>query len=148
MPGVLLQGVLVLVCVVFAVADHVVEHSVQGEEAYWAALSLTSNMESRPPGCANCTRSERMYCMSTAVLHDHCCCDSSYYEAFPYIPHTCYYGPEVCEVLAGDCAHYARLRTCCCDSLLRAQWGAAGCLGVSWLALALCLLGAYLLRVV
>ncbi|XP_050598238.1 uncharacterized protein LOC126926157 isoform X3 [Bombus affinis] len=43
-------------------------------------------------------------------------------EVFPFVKHTCRMGPEECEVQAGDCAEYARLRECCCHSYLASVW--------------------------
>lgn len=39
-------------------------------------------------------------------------------EVFPFVEHSCRFGPEGCQVQAGNCAEYTRLRDCCCHSYL------------------------------
>ncbi|XP_031833792.1 uncharacterized protein LOC116427505 isoform X2 [Nomia melanderi] len=87
------------------------------------ALQSTGNRSQGPiPGCKPCTRPEITYCEDESVINDHCCCDGSVNEVFPFVKHTCRVGPEECKVHAGDCAEYARLRECCCHSYLASYW--------------------------
>ncbi|XP_076290016.1 uncharacterized protein LOC143213758 isoform X3 [Lasioglossum baleicum] len=87
------------------------------------ALQSTGNSSQGPiPGCKPCTSSEMNYCADESVINDHCCCDGSFNEVFPFVKHTCRVGPEECKVHAGDCAEYARLRECCCHSYLASYW--------------------------
>ncbi|KOB69864.1 Uncharacterized protein OBRU01_16242 [Operophtera brumata] len=74
------------------------------------------------PGCGKCSRWEMEYCESN-VLADHCCCERRYIpEPFPWMPHTCYIGPERCTPLAQNCAQYTRIRDCCCNRKLAVKW--------------------------
>lgn len=36
-------------------------------------------------------------------------------EVLPYVPHTCYFGNQLCAPVMTSCEQYSRLRTCCCD---------------------------------
>jgi len=49
-------------------------------------------------------------------------------EFLPYIPHTCYFGSQLCTTVALDCNKYTRLRTCCCDTFLRQKCTLTVCL--------------------
>ncbi|CAH2003934.1 unnamed protein product [Acanthoscelides obtectus] len=35
-------------------------------------------------------------------------------ELFPFIPHTCYFGDQLCSPIAGTCDNYYKLSICCC----------------------------------
>jgi hypothetical protein len=98
-----------------------VEHKVAEDEALAVAITLQPELNDRPPFCGVCTAEEIQYCSGTAVLEDHCCCDTGYFERFPYVPHTCYLRPG-CRPNAGNCAEYARLRVCCCDNITATKW--------------------------
>ncbi|XP_004924079.1 uncharacterized protein LOC101739255 [Bombyx mori] len=103
--------------------EYFVEHDVSTGDARKAARAL--NVEDIPvtrPGCGTCTKKELEYC-ETRVLADHCCCERRFLpEPFPWLPHTCYVGPNRCRPLAHDCARYARLRDCCCYRKLAERW--------------------------
>ncbi|CAK9807780.1 hypothetical protein ANTPLA_LOCUS5506 [Anthophora plagiata] len=101
--------------------EYFLEHEVLYEEAIEEAKKL--QLYPGPiPGCKPCTSSEMTYCKDGNVIDDHCCCDGSSNEVFPFVKHTCRVGPEECKVQAGDCAEYARLRECCCHSYLGSVW--------------------------
>ncbi|XP_076234806.1 uncharacterized protein LOC143179451 isoform X2 [Calliopsis andreniformis] len=89
----------------------------------WKFIRISAIFLTGPiPGCKPCTNSEMTYCSDGSVINDHCCCDRSYNKVFPFVEHTCRVGPEECEVQAGDCAEYTRLRDCCCHSYLASLW--------------------------
>ncbi|XP_015431929.1 PREDICTED: uncharacterized protein LOC107188189 isoform X2 [Dufourea novaeangliae] len=101
------------------------EYFLQHEVLYEDAIAEAKKLEIYPgpiPGCKPCTNAEMTYCENESVINDHCCCDGSFNEVFPFIKHTCREGPEECKVQAGDCAEYARLRECCCHSYLASVW--------------------------
>ncbi|XP_017793637.1 PREDICTED: uncharacterized protein LOC108575373 isoform X2 [Habropoda laboriosa] len=107
--------------------EYFLEHEVLYEEAINEAKKLQlypAGMDKKGPipGCKPCTSSEMTYCKDGSVIDDHCCCDGSSNEVFPFVKHTCRVGPEECKVQAGDCAEYARLRECCCHSYLGSIW--------------------------
>ncbi|XP_048269970.1 uncharacterized protein LOC126926157 isoform X1 [Bombus affinis] len=107
--------------------EYFLEHEVLYEEAITEAKKLQlypagTDKKGPIPGCKPCTRSEMTYCKDGSVINDHCCCDVNSNEVFPFVKHTCRMGPEECEVQAGDCAEYARLRECCCHSYLASVW--------------------------
>lgn len=113
--------------VVAVVVDHhpdeeyYLEHEVTCEEA----IRQAKDMRIYPgpvPGCKPCTRAEQSYCEDGRVLNDHCCCDGSFNEVFPFVKHSCRLGPQECRVSIGDCAEYARLRECCCHNYLASLW--------------------------
>ncbi|KAG6453224.1 hypothetical protein O3G_MSEX008038 [Manduca sexta] len=132
--------------------EYYVEHAVSTADARRAAQKL--NLESVPatvPGCGTCSRRDLEYC-ETRVLADHCCCERRFLpEVFPWLPHTCYIGPNRCTPLANDCALYTRLRDCCCYRKLAERWkgilsksNRLGWSGVSLLLLSMLLFVAYL----
>lgn len=101
--------------------EYLLEHRV----IYQDAINKAHNLTLYPgviPGCKACTSQEMMYCKDGSVIADHCCCDFSYNEAFPFVEHECRVGPEMCKVLAKDCAEYTRLRECCCHAHLASYW--------------------------
>ncbi|XP_020283893.1 uncharacterized protein LOC109854820 isoform X2 [Pseudomyrmex gracilis] len=101
--------------------QYVVEHEVLREDA----LAEAKKLEIYPgpiPGCKTCTSAEMTYCKDGSVINDHCCCEGSSNEVFPFVEHTCRLGPEECRVQAEDCAEYTRLRECCCHSYLASVW--------------------------
>ncbi|XP_033229192.1 uncharacterized protein LOC117180793 isoform X2 [Belonocnema kinseyi] len=101
------------------------EYLLEHEVTYQEAISQARNLKLYPgpvPGCKPCTRQEITYCKDGSVIADHCCCDGSYNEVFPFVEHACRVGPQGCKVQAGDCAEYSRLRDCCCHSYLSAYW--------------------------
>ncbi|XP_076749509.1 uncharacterized protein LOC143422618 [Xylocopa sonorina] len=101
--------------------EYFLEHEVIYEEAIAEAKKL--QLYPGPiPGCKPCTSSEMTYCEDGSVINDHCCCDGSFNEVFPFVKHTCRVGPEECKVRIGDCAEYVRLRECCCHSYLASVW--------------------------
>ncbi|KAK9304355.1 hypothetical protein QLX08_004327 [Tetragonisca angustula] len=104
--------------------EYFLEHEVLYEEAIVEAKKL--QLYPGPiPGCKICTNTEMSYCKDGSVINDHCCCDGSSNEVFPFVKHICRVGPEesgTCKVQAGDCAEYARLRECCCHSYLASVW--------------------------
>ncbi|KAG6799258.1 hypothetical protein HZU73_05361 [Apis mellifera caucasica] len=101
--------------------EYYLEHEVLHEEAINEAKKL--HLYPGPiPGCKACTNTEMTYCKDGSVINDHCCCDGSVNEVFPFVTHSCRVGPEECKVQAGDCAEYARLRECCCHSYLASIW--------------------------
>ncbi|XP_066594266.1 uncharacterized protein [Prorops nasuta] len=101
--------------------EYVLDHEVSYKEAIAEAKKL-ENFSGPVPGCKPCTNSEMTYCMNGNVIGDHCCCEGSNNKVFPFVQHTCRVGPEECEVQAGDCAEYTRLRQCCCHAYLAAIW--------------------------
>ncbi|KAL1514027.1 hypothetical protein ABEB36_003354 [Hypothenemus hampei] len=98
--------------------EYIIEHEISATQARNSALSANVNNLNVPAGCQECTKEERHYCTSADLISDHCCCDKKYHEYLPYIPHTCYFGTQLCTTIAQDCNRYTRLRTCCCDKLL------------------------------
>ncbi|XP_076290015.1 uncharacterized protein LOC143213758 isoform X2 [Lasioglossum baleicum] len=101
------------------------EYFLEHEVLYKDAIAEAKKLKIYPgpiPGCKPCTSSEMNYCADESVINDHCCCDGSFNEVFPFVKHTCRVGPEECKVHAGDCAEYARLRECCCHSYLASYW--------------------------
>ncbi|XP_031833789.1 uncharacterized protein LOC116427505 isoform X1 [Nomia melanderi] len=101
------------------------EYFLEHEVLYEDAIAEAKKLKVYPgpiPGCKPCTRPEITYCEDESVINDHCCCDGSVNEVFPFVKHTCRVGPEECKVHAGDCAEYARLRECCCHSYLASYW--------------------------
>ncbi|XP_078038605.1 uncharacterized protein LOC144470887 isoform X1 [Augochlora pura] len=100
------------------------EYFLEHEVPYADAIAEAKKLKVYPgpiPGCKPCTSTEMAYCTDD-VIYDHCCCDGSFNEVFPFVKHTCRVGPEECKVQAGDCAEYARLRECCCHSYLASYW--------------------------
>lgn len=101
------------------------EFALDHEVLYDDAIAESKKLKVYPgpiPGCKPCTSSEIAYCKDGSVINDHCCCDGSDNEVFPFVEHTCRVGPEECKVQAGDCAEYMRLRECCCHSYLAYLW--------------------------
>ncbi|KAJ8983115.1 hypothetical protein NQ317_001859 [Molorchus minor] len=106
----------------FRYEEYFVEHEVSALQAKNVALATDSQSIVTPPGCQKCTPDEMKYCTGRDLINDHCCCDKRYFEALPYIPHTCYLGKQLCSPVIGDCAKYSRLRTCCCDKYVFEKW--------------------------
>ncbi|XP_050316056.1 uncharacterized protein LOC126750469 [Anthonomus grandis grandis] len=102
--------------------EYIVEHDISEVEAKKSALAGDLRAIIVPAGCQNCTKEEIRYCTGSDVISDHCCCDKRFREYLPYIPHTCYFGTELCTTIASDCNHYNRLRACCCDKYLLQKW--------------------------
>lgn len=102
--------------------EYIVEHEISDTQAKNSALSTAIETIIVPAGCQECTKEEKHYCTSSALISDHCCCDRRFHENLPYIPHTCYFGPQLCTTIAPDCFKYTRLRTCCCDKYLLQKW--------------------------
>ncbi|XP_017890383.1 uncharacterized protein LOC108631160 [Ceratina calcarata] len=101
------------------------EYYLEHEVSYDEAIRHAKDMQIYPgpvPGCKLCTRTEMSYCEDSSVINDHCCCDGSFNEVFPFVKHSCQLGPQECKVLIGDCAEYARLRECCCHNYLASLW--------------------------
>ncbi|XP_068619262.1 uncharacterized protein, partial [Battus philenor] len=103
--------------------EYFVEHDVSTADARKAALQLDLHEAgTERVGCGACSRRDREYC-ETRVLADHCCCERRFLrEPFPWLPHTCYVGPNRCRPLAHDCVQYTRLRDCCCYRQLAQRW--------------------------
>lgn len=129
--GAFLIPILILILIVgdlesvTVVKHHPDEYVLEHEVLYEEAIAEAKNLRLYPgpiPGCKSCTSSEIAYCKNGSVINDHCCCDLSYNEVFPFVKHTCRVGPEECKVHTGDCAEYARLRECCCHSYLASVW--------------------------
>lgn len=51
---------------------------------------------------------KKQFCKNSKKI----CC--FFAEPLKFIPHTCYMGTQLCKPVATDCAHYQRLRDCCC----------------------------------
>ncbi|KAL6264543.1 hypothetical protein P5V15_004648 [Pogonomyrmex californicus] len=101
--------------------EYVLEHEVLRKDALAQAKKLEIH-SGHAPGCQVCIYSEIIYCKNGSVINDHCCCDGRFNEVFPFVEHTCRVGPEECEVHAGNCAEYTRLRDCCCHTYLASVW--------------------------
>ncbi|KAL0819988.1 hypothetical protein ABMA28_007984 [Loxostege sticticalis] len=132
--------------------EYFVEHDISTADARKAAAELKlEDVPTTRVGCGTCSRSEMEYC-ETRVLADHCCCERRFLpEPFPWLPHTCYVGPNRCRPLAHDCVRYARLRDCCCYRKLAERWKSIlskssrlGVSGASLLLLSMLLFVAYL----
>lgn len=104
------------------VEEYFVEHEISAVEARNAVQQLDLKSDEQKVGCQQCTRQEIRYCLGLQLMNDHCCCDKKYSEFFPYVPHTCYIGQDLCKPLARDCAEYTRLRICCCDKYTLEKW--------------------------
>lgn len=102
--------------------EYIIEHEISTTQARNVALSSDVSAINVPAGCQECTKEEKHYCTSSDLISDHCCCDRRFHEFLPYIPHTCYFGSQLCTTVALDCNKYTRLRTCCCDTFLRQKW--------------------------
>lgn len=102
--------------------EYIIEHEISATQAKNVALSTDIQSLIVPAGCQECTKEERHYCTSSDLISDHCCCDRRFHENLPYIPHTCYFGTQLCTTIATDCNKYTRLRTCCCDKYLLQKW--------------------------
>ncbi|XP_058807950.1 uncharacterized protein LOC131673731 [Phymastichus coffea] len=116
-----------LFCDAVSVVDHHPddEYVVEHEVSYQQAVKRARSLELYPgpiPGCKPCTSDEMSYCADQRVIDDHCCCDNGYNEVLDFVEHTCLVGPEACQVKAGDCAEYSRLRECCCHTYLASLW--------------------------
>ncbi|XP_015589088.1 uncharacterized protein LOC107264849 isoform X2 [Cephus cinctus] len=101
--------------------EFILDHQVLYEDAIREAKKLKI-FPAPIPGCNPCTSEEMDYCKNGKVIEDHCCCDGSYYKVFPFVEHICRVGPEACNVHAGDCSEYSRLRECCCSPYLASVW--------------------------
>ncbi|RZB40535.1 hypothetical protein BDFB_004812 [Asbolus verrucosus] len=95
--------------------EYIVEHEISAGQAKNAALTIDLNSVTSPAGCQKCSKDEIKYCLGRDLIGDHCCCDKRYHEVLPFIPHTCYFGTQICKPVAEDCEKYNRLRRCCCD---------------------------------
>lgn len=106
-----------------AYEEYFVEHAVSIREARRAARDLDLDEQALyRSGCGPCGVREYRYCESHVVA-DHCCCERRYLrDPFPWVPHVCYAGATRCRPKAADCAHYARLRDCCCRRDMAAKW--------------------------
>ncbi|XP_060532848.1 uncharacterized protein LOC132705906 [Cylas formicarius] len=102
--------------------EYVVEHDISATQARNVALSTNYNEVTPLAGCQECTKEEIHYCLGSDLISDHCCCDKRYHEVLPFIPHTCYFGTQLCSPVQSDCAKYTRVRTCCCDRYLLQKW--------------------------
>ncbi|CAH1111324.1 unnamed protein product [Psylliodes chrysocephalus] len=97
--------------------EYIIEHEISSGSAKNAVIAMNLSSIEIPPGCQKCNAKEERYCLGADLISDHCCCDKRYHELFPYIPHTCYFGTQLCQTVASDCTEYHRLRTCCCQKL-------------------------------
>ncbi|XP_018571980.1 uncharacterized protein LOC108911509 [Anoplophora glabripennis] len=101
--------------------EYTIEHEISSTQARNSAL--TTDLESivPAPGCQECTYEEKRYCLGADFINDHCCCDKRY-ELLPYVPHTCYFGNQLCTPVMSSCDQYSRLRICCCDKFVLEKW--------------------------
>ncbi|CAG9860749.1 unnamed protein product [Phyllotreta striolata] len=97
--------------------EYIVEHEISSMSARNSVLTMDISSINTPSGCKECNPEEQRYCLGTDLINDHCCCDKRYHELFPYIPHTCYLGPQLCHTIATDCTEYHRILSCCCQKL-------------------------------
>ncbi|XP_059477872.1 uncharacterized protein LOC132198102 isoform X2 [Neocloeon triangulifer] len=107
-------------------ASKFLDHVVTKEQAAQAAskFDVSKLGVSDEVGCGKCSLQERMYCVSDAVLSDHCCCDK-HLEPMPFVPHRCYVNlppAAPCAPIAGNCAQYSRIYDCCCKHILQQRW--------------------------
>ncbi|XP_077296986.1 uncharacterized protein LOC143918795 [Arctopsyche grandis] len=100
-----------------------VEHEISERDARKAVKVAEVDSDMISAGCA-CGHKEMDYCAGEKVINDHCCCDRSDHELFPYVPHTCYFGNDRCNLIAESCEEYEFLRDCCCSKHLIAKWKA------------------------
>ncbi|XP_072389704.1 uncharacterized protein [Diabrotica undecimpunctata] len=112
--------------------EYIVEHEISSGQARNSVLSIDLKSIVIPPGCQKCNEEEKRYCLGADLIRDHCCCDKRHHEFFPYIPHTCYLGSQLCSTVASDCTEYHRLRTCCCQFVAAVKWKTkSGAVGVT-----------------
>ncbi|XP_056638881.1 uncharacterized protein LOC130446567 [Diorhabda sublineata] len=104
--------------------EYIIEHEISSGQAKNTVLSMNLDAITIPPGCQKCSEKDQRYCLGADLISDHCCCDKKYHEYFPYIPHTCYFGSQLCSTVADDCIEYHRLRTCCCQKYAAFKWKA------------------------
>nr|XP_023022831.1 uncharacterized protein LOC111511058 [Leptinotarsa decemlineata] len=102
--------------------EYEIEHEISMMHAKNSVLSMDIDSIVIPPGCHTCTEQEKHYCLGRSLINDHCCCDKRYHEMFPFIPHTCYLGSQLCTTVLSNCEEYYRLRTCCCQKLALMKW--------------------------
>ncbi|XP_017768567.1 PREDICTED: uncharacterized protein LOC108556806 [Nicrophorus vespilloides] len=103
--------------------EYVIEHEISATQAKNSVLHMTLDTSIEvPTGCQKCTANEKNYCLSSNFIADHCCCDRKHHEVLPYVPHTCYLGPNLCSTIIGDCNAYERLRRCCCEKYVFEKW--------------------------
>lgn len=127
--------------------EYDVEHEISTTQAKNTALHMDIDALVTPVGCQKCTTSEINYCLGRDLINDHCCCDKRYKETLPYVPHTCYLGPQLCKPIVSDCETYYRLKACCCAKYVLKHWKAKANASNLIPSTSICLIGAILITI-
>ncbi|CAH1987125.1 unnamed protein product [Acanthoscelides obtectus] len=102
--------------------EYIVEHEISLIDARNSVLNTSLQQMLPSPGCQKCSLEEKRYCLGIDLINDHCCCDRRHHELFPFIPHTCYFGDQLCSPIAGTCDNYYKLSICCCKKYAFLKW--------------------------